>query len=50
MLEIAKLFKVSDMAVLKWIRKAFSEVSLPKTEAEILQIHELWYLNSIENF
>jgi hypothetical protein len=33
MLEIAKLFKVSDMAVLKWIRKAFSEVSLPKTEA-----------------
>jgi hypothetical protein len=43
MLGIAKLFKVSDVAVLKWIRKASSEISLPKTAAEIVQIDEVWH-------
>ena len=43
MLGIAKLFKVSDVAVLKWIRKASSDISLPETDAQIVQIDELWH-------
>ena len=49
MLGIAKLFKVSDMAVLKWIRKASHEVSLSKTAAEIVQIDELWHFVNGKN-
>jgi transposase-like protein len=43
MLGIAKIFKVSDVAVLKWIRKTSSEISLPKQEAEIVQMDEVWH-------
>jgi len=43
MLGIARLFKVSDVAVLKWIRKASGDIALPKTAAEIVQIDELWH-------
>ena len=43
MLGIAKLFKVSDVAVLKWIRKFSDNITLPTEQAEIVQIDEFWH-------
>ena len=43
MLGIAKILKVSDVAVLKWIRKFSSNISLPQESAKIVQIDEMWH-------
>ena len=44
MLGIAKLFKVSVVAVLKWIRKYADTLEQPQgKKAEIVQIDELWH-------
>lgn len=47
MLGIAKLFKVSDVAVLKWIRKAASLIPDPgeteKPKAQTVQVDEMWH-------
>ncbi len=41
---LAKLFKVSTVAVLKWIRQAAAQVqSTPKEEAEIVMVDEFWH-------
>ena len=44
MLGIAKLFKVSAVAVLKWVRNYAKSIELPKEgKAELVQIDELWH-------
>lgn len=43
MLGIAKLFKVSNVAVLKWIRKFSDKIILPTEQVEIVQIDEFWH-------
>ena len=47
MMGIAKLFKVSTVAVLKWIRKASDNItassSFPAPRAEIIQVDEMWH-------
>jgi hypothetical protein len=45
MLGIAKLFKVSAEAVLKWIKKYANAIDESATEnkAEIVQIDQLWH-------
>ncbi|MDZ5762807.1 hypothetical protein Cyrtocomes_01202 [Candidatus Cyrtobacter comes] len=40
-LGIAKIFKVSDVAVLKWIRAFSDEISMPTEPAEVIQIDEI---------
>ena len=42
---IAKIFKVSDVAVLKWIRQAAAQVPVPKPEvsSEGVMIDEMWH-------
>ena len=40
MLGIAKLFKVSDVAVLKWIRKFSDQIILPEEKAKMIQIDD----------
>lgn len=46
MMGIAKLFKVSAVAVLKWIRKAPDAVppsNATSPRAEIIQVDEMWH-------
>lgn len=44
MLGIAKLFKVSAVAVLKWVRSYAQNIELPQEgKAELVQIDELWH-------
>ena len=43
MLGIAKIFKVSDVAVLKWIRQFSDAISIPEEPAEVIQIDEMWH-------
>ena len=41
---IAKLFKVSAVAVLKWIKQSADNVELPQNKiAKIVQIDEMWH-------
>ena len=45
MLKIGKIFGVSDVAVLKWMRSESAKVSdlKPHTESEIVMIDEMWH-------
>ena len=43
MLGIAKLFKVSDVAILKGIRAFPDTTFLPTEPAEVIQIDEMWH-------
>lgn len=47
MMGIAKLFKVSTVAVLKWVRKASDKVATlsdpTPPKAEIIQVDEMWH-------
>lgn len=43
MLGIAKLLKVSDVAVLKWIRKFSDHISFSQEKTEVVQIDEMWH-------
>ncbi len=44
MLGIAKIFKVSAVAVLKWVRSYAHSIVLPtESKAELVQIDELWH-------
>ena len=41
---IAKIMKVSTVAVLKWVRKYASTINLPQdNQSEIVQIDEMWH-------
>ena len=44
MVGIAKIFKVSDVAVLKRIRAFSDAISMPAEPAEIIQIDEMWHV------
>jgi hypothetical protein len=44
MLGIAKILKVSAVAVLKWIRNSAQKIEFsPTSQAEVVQIDELWH-------
>ncbi len=43
MMGIAKIFKVSTVAVLKWIRQFSDTIELPEQQAEIVQMDALWH-------
>lgn len=40
---IGRLLKVSDVAVLKWIRNFSDAISMPTEPAEVIQIDEMWH-------
>ena len=41
---LAKLFKVSTVAVLKWIRSAAAQIQeAPKKKAEVVMVDEFWH-------
>lgn len=53
MLGIAKLLKVSAVAVLKWIKKYADEIEEPeeKNKSEVIQIDEVWhFVNGKKHF
>lgn len=43
MMGIAKTFKVSTVAVLKWVRQLSDTIELQEQQAEIVQMDELWH-------